>query len=76
MYDGINYKSTSYPSKSNSSSGGRLQPYQKTEVWEKNIKSIKEGCSPKGQKVWDEFLENMKKRRLGSRKIQWIRKKN
>jgi hypothetical protein len=57
-----------------SSSGGKLQPYQRLEVWENNIERIKEGYTPEGRKQWDEFLETMKKRRLSNRPIQWIRK--
>lgn len=75
MYDGSEYKSNSYPTLGKSSSGSKLQPYQKVEVWEKNIEQIKSGCSDVGKEYWDNFLAQMKKDRNSNCAIQWTRKK-
>jgi hypothetical protein len=72
MYDGSDPRpNNNYPKRSKSSSGSRLHPYQRPEVWEESMERITEGYTQEGKKYWENFLKQMKIDR--TKPIEWKR---
>ena len=60
MYDGQDYQSKRSNKRGKTSSGARLQPYQKVETWEDNPFWENDSHTEKGKQIWRDFVKNMK----------------
>lgn len=68
MYDGEEYQNRSNVTKpGKSSTGSRLQGYQRQETWETEVPRIVAGLTGDAKQYWLDFLDRVREERRGSK---------